>query len=225
MKRTYQPSKLRRKRATGFRARMKTTGGQKGSRASSLQGPQEDRSVADAGTRSRAVGPPCSPRIAVFDLALSCACAASRSSTRSTLPGAVSTIASSDCASNPTARASAHRPCRGRENRRQRRGAQSTAPPGARVLPPGPARAARGRHRGGGKISRRRGTSRQRCVLASPPFGNASPAHALRPETSDSRVPARHQPVARAALPFLSVVLALRAWKPSTRTARCAAAG
>lgn len=29
MKRTYQPSKLRRKRATGFRARMKTTGGQK----------------------------------------------------------------------------------------------------------------------------------------------------------------------------------------------------
>jgi large subunit ribosomal protein L34 len=29
MKRTYQPSKLRRKRATGFRARMKTTGGKK----------------------------------------------------------------------------------------------------------------------------------------------------------------------------------------------------
>lgn len=29
MKRTYQPSKLRRKRATGFRARMKTVGGQK----------------------------------------------------------------------------------------------------------------------------------------------------------------------------------------------------
>ena len=29
MKRTYQPSKLRRKRATGFRARMKTAGGQK----------------------------------------------------------------------------------------------------------------------------------------------------------------------------------------------------
>lgn len=29
MKRTYQPSKLRRKRATGFRAHMKTTGGQK----------------------------------------------------------------------------------------------------------------------------------------------------------------------------------------------------
>jgi len=29
MKRTYQPSKLRRKRATGFRARMKSVGGQK----------------------------------------------------------------------------------------------------------------------------------------------------------------------------------------------------
>ena len=29
MKRTYQPSKLRRKRATGFRARMKSAGGQK----------------------------------------------------------------------------------------------------------------------------------------------------------------------------------------------------
>ena len=51
MKRTYQPSKLRRKRATGFRARMKTTGGQKGSFASSLQGPQENRPITDAGTR------------------------------------------------------------------------------------------------------------------------------------------------------------------------------
>jgi large subunit ribosomal protein L34 len=29
MKRTYQPSKIRRKRATGFRARMKSVGGQK----------------------------------------------------------------------------------------------------------------------------------------------------------------------------------------------------
>ena len=51
---------------------------------------------------------------------------------------------------------------------------------------------------------------RQRCVLASRPFGNASQRHALRPEISDSRVPARHQPVPGAELPLLSVVLAIR---------------
>ena len=123
------------------------------------------------------------------------------------------------------AHASSRRSRRGGENRGQRRRAKSPAAPGARELS------------GSRSTTCRRSTSwwpqnfprvkhrRQRCVLASRPFGNASQRHALRPEISDPRVPARHQPVARAALPFLSVVLALRDRSHRNARRRCAACG
>ena len=47
MKRTYQPSKIKRKRATGFRRPHENHGRQEGSCAPPLQGPQEDRSLND----------------------------------------------------------------------------------------------------------------------------------------------------------------------------------
>jgi hypothetical protein len=53
MKRTYQPSKLRRKRATGFRARMKFGRRPESSFASSREGAQENRPITDSGARPK----------------------------------------------------------------------------------------------------------------------------------------------------------------------------